>query len=238
MENNEKQFLNLTPHQRLQYLIEKYFYSQKDFSEQSKIEKRLINSYINHKTQKITKKSLDKIENNVGFSIEFIQTGIGNELTDGCSLEPIKRSKATVIFPNIPEIKNNTIKEQQEDKLFARGEARRANLSTTGKNTSLSSDGMCNIIDFVYDGIKNSLVIHITDIIFCKNYNIKNGSVIIIDEGIKEEGDLVLVYYKRRHYICEFIEEELLDISINEKTKIIFSEAKIVGKVYSKVEKF
>ena len=58
---NENTFENLTPQERLRYLIKRYFYTQGEFIEKAEVSRGHINSFVNNITKKVPKQNLIKI---------------------------------------------------------------------------------------------------------------------------------------------------------------------------------
>ena len=231
----ENKFTELTQQQRLKYLITKYFYTQKEFAEKAKIEAHLISNYLNSKMKKISKKSLEKIEKNVEFSMDFILYGIGNELVEGCKLKPLIPISTPVVM--------TTNKEKSSDKFNNKQTIRGNNikkmtLTNWRRDSILTNISEINVADFVLNGIGKPLLIEIVSEDFCKKYNYRSGSIIVMDESREEDGDLVLIHYNKQHYLCDYINGRLLDYADAEKPHpreypIGENGAKILGAIYS-----
>jgi hypothetical protein len=134
----------------------------------------------------------------------------------------------------MPTIKIN---EKSKEIKLKRGESNWVTLDSVGSNVSISDAGTINIVDRAFDGLKNPTVVQAIENNFCNKYNIKVGTDIIIDEGNYEDGDVVLVKFKKKFYIAELSEGILTDYKDN--TSIATGEnTEIVGMIFKKIEKF
>jgi len=239
----------LTEFQRLNYLVLKYFKSQKEFADKAKLNTKLVNDYLNGKTKSISLKSLARITANVGFSQRFIKFGIGNELNDGIDIKPLLMPNTLLTLPNYN--KSVPIRYKLEN-----GDAKCASLEMSGKNMVLLDEPIRNIVDIAFSKIQTSpLIVRVTDPPFCNKYNIKPDSFLIIDEGIYFEGSIVLLCYNRKYYICEFYDTEYFEgeyqferffdivkpeneIHIKNKDVNFHNIEGIIGAIHCKIEKF
>ena len=234
IDNKSNSFEDLMPYQRLEYLIKKYFKSQKDFADKAKIQRTLANKYINNQTQKFSLQILMKIEANIGFSSKFIREGTGNELVDDCKLKPLIAIKNAPAFSKQGE---NAVSRQQQ-KQQDRGESQKATLIRWGATTKLTENSIGNIVDVAFNGIGNTLMVIIADEVFSVKYEIKMYSTLVLDVENYTDGNIVLVESQKQHYLCKYTKEALIDIDKNIGTREdINKEAKIEGAVYCKIEK-
>jgi len=230
----------ITSQSRLRYLIDKYFKTQKEFADKAQVHLSIVTEFLNYKTKKISNKNLMKIEANVGFSTKYILHGIGDEIVKGYQLIPVIESANPVALPSNIESKSD----KARGKNLNRGESMKMTLATSVKNTKLTDHAVSNVVDAVFDELGKPMQVQIADIGFSSKYELKIGSIIIIDEGNYQDGDIVLLQYKRRHYLCEYIKnvdgESLLDTDLNLATRedINIADAEIIGAVYSEIRKF
>jgi hypothetical protein len=225
----ENKIEDLTQQQRLGYLIYKYFNTRVDFCKEAEILPSALSNHLTSKTQKISKYLLRKIEKNVGFSSEFILRGDGDEFVEGRGLQPTNQF---VKGENIPK-KMGKIHVQQPN----RGEAESITLGTSGRKMILTDKAMINVVDIAFDGLLNPLIIKVTNLDFCKKYKLKFDSAIVIDkDNYDAGGDIVFVEGYREYYICELINNKLVDLETAIEYDI--KEVSILGMVYSKIERF
>ena len=163
---NDNCLNELSPQERLKYLIIKYFGTQSKFAEKAKINVKLINNYIKNRTKKISDKSLITIEANVGFSKKFIVEGVSNELLPGIDLKPIITPQTGYIL-SVSPMKSVVYTEK-----FEKGEAKSVTLEMWGKNMTLSPEPVRNIVNIGLDGIEDPMYIRISTPQFCDKYGI------------------------------------------------------------------
>jgi len=221
MEN--KNTPEITQQQRLQYLIAKYFKTQREFADKSKINVHLIYDYLNNKTKKISTKTLMKIEANIGFSKEFIQKGVGNELIEDSKLKPLIETKIENIFQSKTE---QTKTKETETK---RGLINKMRLKGWGETEMLTEPSIVNVVDVVVNGLESPIMIEILAPSFYKKYDIKKGTNLIIDETRAKNGDIVLVYYNEQYYICKLRNNELIDTAYVIEKKLNNTMQKLKG---------
>lgn len=232
MENNNIE--NLTQQQRLVYLIKKYFENRSEFANKADINVDLITKFLNNKAKKIATKNLIKIEKNVGFSMDFVLNGTGEELIEGCELKPLIPIKVPVI--------SNKINDAEDKKKYhqeIRGEATKMTLGTSGRNMMLCDVTTANIVDIMFDGIESPLILQLTNEEFRIKYGYKNDSTIVVNHKKHKEGDIVLIHSKSqfiKYCLCDCIDDKFYDIKPPHTE--IKDNIEIIGAVYTRAEKF
>ena len=243
MQSNNPKLVNATPQERLKYLIEKYFRTQRNFSVESGIDEKAISKFIIGKTKRNTTQILKIIEKKIGFSFEYIESGTGDELVKGCNRKPLPTmaTKTSVSYlTRIGQKKKNDMDANS-------GIINKAIMTRWGKTMLLTDYSSANIINIAVNGLDSPIIIETSDRIFCEKYRniIRLGTNLIIDESRAEDGDYVLVYCMKQYFICEYTDNKLIDIKEDENTEIYIKDreldinkSKIIGAIYSEVRKY
>jgi len=163
-QENREYLLSLTPSERLNYAVIKYFNSQTEFAEKVGLKTQLINKYCNGKTAKIPIANLMQIEEKVYISSQFILTGAGAEFVDGKILPPVRKIK---------QLPTQEITDKVKESKLKRGECNQIILNRSGRAMTTTETGVINIIETAFDNLKNPVLLHIVDPVFCNKYKFK-----------------------------------------------------------------
>ena len=232
---NIENLLTLTPAERLNYWIMKYYTTKKEFSKTVGIGEETISRYCSGKARKISPSNLMLMQQKAGVNITFIAEGTQPELTDGITISPQK--KIITLPSNSPIIMNPNIDDKIKTKKSVRGECTFSKVERTGMNIHIVDGIVANIVDMVIDGLESPKILIFHDIEFCNNYKLKIGCEIVIDEGKYEDGDVVIAKSKRACFIADYSEGKLYNKDID-KTVIDNEGVEVLGRVFKKIEGF
>ncbi len=231
---NAKAGSEITPGQRLEIVILRYFGKQKTLAEKVGLAANTISKYISGNLS-ISKATAMRFQDSAGINANYLLNGIEpmilNEEQAVVGKDyPIRFRGDAPMFPS-------EIKKKQAEKTHNRGMIKQyIHVPSGRKKYLLSEHGEVNIIDVVVDGIKEPIAILMNTPDFCKKYNLNIGSILIMNE-FYEDGDIVFVAINEKHYIAELDNDILIDIA-DDTEIIITDDIKIIGSVYSKVERF
>ena len=231
MEQEDRDYLkSLTQGERLSFLIKRYFKSQNEFANITGISDKLISQYCNNKTIKISKKSLSKIENVVGFNSVFIEKAEGNDLIEGSELKPFFENIILKKIVTETQIKKGEVKQKR-----VIGETEQLTLFRSGGAMLLSEYGTANIIDIAYNGLEKPILIQVIDSYFCEKYKINIPTNLVIDKNNYEDGNIVFLKYKKEYYLARYEDNKLFEIALGLKNKEIPNDddTNIIGRMFS-----
>lgn len=214
-----------TPGDRLNVLIRKYFYSQAEFADKTGLSEYMISTYTRNRTVKIPNKNLAIIRDKVGFNPDFLSSGTGEELIEGCELKPllsnvVLHSQARPVAPQ---------------KVRAGVDVKQCVIVTSGRNDALSELGTANVMDTVCDGLQNPTLVLTLSADFCEHYELPKPGQLVIDKGNFRVGDVVLIKYSDKFYLADYEPNILTCHKRKTEPEFPFEESEIIGKVYSLV---
>ncbi len=210
---------------RLESIILTFFDSQVKFSEKTHLTESVISEYISG-NRKITDRAAIKMQELAGINANYLLNGIEPMMIADVKPEKSYKPKYQGDIPRA----NNTLD-------VTRSLATYLNLTKSARKEHLDSTGKGDIVDIMFDGIRNPIMIMISSDDFCKKYNVENGAIIIINESYTN-GDIVLASIDNtKHVLGEYAKTKLIDLA--DKTEIpITDDIRIIGMAYRKTERF
>jgi hypothetical protein len=227
--DNKDYLMSLTPSQRLNYWVVKYYPTRKAFAKEVGLSESLIGKYCRGETIKIPIKTLITMENKAGLNPNFILDGDSSELALGTIKSP-KRTPDSI--PLVDNIDKRKIKKQ------TMGECSMAFVERSGLNVHIVDGNEISVVDIVKDGLVNPKVLVFNDKNFCDDYKYKYGVKIVIDNGVIDDGDVVIAKTKRDFFIAYYSRDEKTLIDIRTNKLIEDKDIMIIGKAFTKIEGF
>jgi len=218
---------------RLKTIIDAYYSNQKDFAEIHGLDNSTISKYING-TLSLSSKTADLLQLRANINRDYLFNGDLPMLLDD-TIKPIKQH---LVEKTINATIKGTHQKEQELAKAKRGRIPQFAMTRRGIRSVLSMSGEMDIVDTSINGIKEPFGVHITDSEFCERYNKFNlslGCHLYIDNEIND-GDPVLVYDDREHYICVY-DNGIYYEAIN-KEQLNVENSDVIGAIYSYESKF
>jgi transcriptional regulator with XRE-family HTH domain len=214
--------------ERLKTAIDVYYGSQKKFAEIIGVNESTVSGFLSGSNVMSTK-TADKIEELAKISKDYLYMAELPMVVDD-TIKPIHED--IVIRSSV----SKELKIKQDEHSTIRGIAKHAIHTKSGRREVLSSAGEANIVDIAYNGIKEVLLISMTVVEFCQKYKIEIGSTLVLDDEY-QKGEIVYVDMDGHFILAEYGIDKIIDIYGNTEHQLT-DEIKIIGKAYSRVERF
>ncbi|MCL2313474.1 MAG: helix-turn-helix domain-containing protein [Firmicutes bacterium] len=215
--------------ERLRKVINAYFSTVKNFAEKFDFNRSQVSSYLNG-TIPITDAFATKLQDKANINKDYLLNGNLPML-----LEDKKPLREHIVKQVYQQQSGLPIKPQSSSFDFNRSFAQHYILFGVAGKEYLEPKGTADIVTLAFDGIVKPFIVSVMSEYFCQKYNIPVGSDLIINERYDDES-VLLVLNNHKFFICEFVDGVLLD-TINDKQIIITETTKIIGQIYTRLER-
>ena len=220
---------NIEVGNRLRKIIEAYYSSVKDFAEKVNMTSPKISSFLGgHQT--ITDKTAAILQDKANINKDYLLNGNLPML-----LEDKKPLREHIVKQVYQQQSGLPIKPQSATFDFNRSFAQHYLLFGVAGKEYLEPKGTADIVTLAFDGIVKPFIVSVMSEYFCNKYKIPVGSDLIINEQYDDES-VLLVLDNHKFFICENIDGVLYDTG-NEDTRPISETIKIIGQIYTRLER-